>query len=208
VPIEALWQTHGLADGHAEPGQLGPPFVPNLVPGVPAIVVSTESLAAAYSLRADYGRRGETMAFFPGAVLAQLYVVMGDVRGAMSAMATVTQLLVAAGVLSGLAIVARLFRRQLALLSALGASGRFVLAVMWTYAVAHLVAGAVAGVALGFLAAGVLSSVISAQTGLEFRAELAIAELQVVCGFLGLAAVAAMVPALGAPSRRTAAELR
>ena len=208
VPIEALWQVHGLADGHREAGPIGPPYVPDLFPGAPAIVVGTEGLSAAYSLRSDFDRQGETMAFFPGAVLAQLYGVMGDVRGAMSVMANVTQLLVAAGALSGLAIVARLFRRQLALLSALGASRRFITAVIWVHALAHLVIGAILGVLLGFAATAVLSGVVAGRTNLAIRAQLGTAEILTVCAFLGLSAVAALIPALGARSPLFAKELR
>lgn len=208
VPVEAVWQVHGLADGHREAGRLGPPFDPELVPGMPAVVVTAEGLGAAYSLRTAYTRDGATMAFFPGAVLAQLHRVMGDVRAAMSVMAVVSQVLVAGGVLCGLAIVARLFRRQLALLAALGAPERFVVAVMWLYSVAHLVAGAVLGLALGQVATAALSEVVSRRTGLDLTAQPGAGELVVVAGFLGLASLVALLPALAAPARRPAAELR
>ena len=199
VPIEAVWQVHGFADGHRETGRLGPPFVPDLMPGVPAIVVAAKSLGGAYSLRAAFTRDGETMAFFPGTVLAQLHGVMGDVRGAMSAMAMVSQGLVAGSVLCGLAIVARLFRRQLALLAALGAPGRFVVAVMWLHAMTHLLAGAAIGLLLGQLAAGSLSAFVSRSTGLELAADLGVAELLAVAAFLGLASLAALLPAAISP---------
>ncbi len=208
VPIEALWQVHGLADGHREAGPIGPPFVPELVPGVPAIVVGTETLADAYSLRSEYDRKGATMAFFPGAVLAQLYGVMGDVRGAMSVMANVSQVLVAIGALCGLAIVARLFRRQLALLAALGAPRRFVMAVIWVHALLHLVAGAVLGLVMGFAATGALSRIIAGRTSLAIDAHLGTAEILTVCAFLGISAIAALIPALAARSPQFATELR
>ncbi|PZX16925.1 putative ABC transport system permease protein [Palleronia aestuarii] len=208
VPIEAVWQVHGLADGHREADQVGPPFVPELVPGMPAIVVAANSLGGAYSLRAAFTRDGETMAFFPGTVLAQLYGVMGDVRGAMSIMALVSQGLVVGGVLCGLAIVARLFRRQLALLAALGAPARFVVSVMWLHSVMHLFAGVVLGLLSGQIAAGLLSSIVSRQTGLDLSAELGGAELLAVAGFLGLASLAALLPALVTPPRHPAHDLR
>ena len=208
VPVEAVWRIHGLADGHELPGQLGPPFVPELVPGVPAIVVSAASLPAAYSLRSAYTRDSETMAFFPGAVLAQLHRVMGDVREAMSVMAVVSQVLVAGAVLCGLAIMARLFRRQLALLAALGAPARFVISVLWLHAVAHLVAGAALGLLLGQLTTALISAAVSRRTGLDLAAELGGAELLAVAGFLGLSSLVALLPALAAPYRRPAADLR
>lgn len=41
------------------------------------------------------------MAFFQETVLAKLHTIQGDIRGTMSLMATLTEVLVAAGVLSG-----------------------------------------------------------------------------------------------------------
>jgi putative ABC transport system permease protein len=121
IPVETVWEVHGLANGHApERGNLiGSPFDPDYFPGTPAIVVHTEELWANYALRSEFTRDNETMAFFPGTVLASLYQVMGDIRQAMSVMALVTQILVATSVLLGLFILSRLFRRQIALLRAL-----------------------------------------------------------------------------------------
>ena len=40
VPVESVWETHGLGNGHAaEDSPIGPPFDGARVPGVPAIVV-------------------------------------------------------------------------------------------------------------------------------------------------------------------------
>src|SRR5690606_5892916 len=54
VPVEAVWEIRGLANGHApeNAGQLGPPFDPDYFPGTPAILVSAEQLYANYALRA------------------------------------------------------------------------------------------------------------------------------------------------------------
>ena len=151
VPIEAVWEVHGLANGHAPEGgmQLGPPFDAAYFPGTPAIIVRSQALWANYALRSTFTREAESMAFFPGAVLAQLYRVMGDVRQAMSLMALVSQVLVAMSVLVGLLILIRLFRRQLALLRALGAPARFIFAVVWSYAVFLLGVGAGLGLLVG-----------------------------------------------------------
>lgn len=50
VPIETVWETHGLANGHApaEGERLGPPFDADYFPGTPAIVVKANSLGATY----------------------------------------------------------------------------------------------------------------------------------------------------------------
>ncbi|WP_422075768.1 FtsX-like permease family protein [Tranquillimonas rosea] len=198
VPVESVWATHGLASGHApdSPTQLGPPFDARYFPGTPAIVVKADSLAATYGLRSQFDQRADTMAFFPGTVLTRLYTVMGDVRQAMSVMAVVTQGLVALSVMVGLMILTRLFRRNMALLRALGAPGRFVFATVWSYAATLLVSGAVLGLAVGQAATLVLSRVVSARTDIAIAAPLGWPEIHAAAGFTSLAAALALLPAL------------
>ncbi|KMW57439.1 ABC-type antimicrobial peptide transport system, permease component [Candidatus Rhodobacter oscarellae] len=197
TPVEGVWLVHGLADGHA-PGSeatLGEPFDAEYFPGTPAVIVRAGSLAAAYALRSEFTREAETMAFFPGAVLANLYRVMGDVRQAMSIMATVTQALVAASVLLGLFILVRLFQRQMALLRALGAPGRFIFAVIWSYCATLLVAGAALGAVLGLGATWVLGRIVTARTDILVEASLGWTELHLGLGFVTLASLLSLLPA-------------
>ncbi|KNG94845.1 FtsX-like permease family protein [Pseudaestuariivita atlantica] len=210
VPVEAVWRTHGLADGHApeNEGQLGPPFDARFFPGTPAIVVVPVSLGAAYQVRQAFTREKETMAFFPGAVLSELYRLMGDVRRAMSLLALVTQALVAASVLLSLFILTRLFARQTAVLRALGAPDRFVLATVWSYAMALLLSGAVLGLGFGQGAALLLSRLIAARTDLAIPARLGWTELHLAAGFVALASVLALLPALATLRRPVVDSLR
>ncbi|QOL80943.1 ABC transporter permease family protein [Pseudooceanicola spongiae] len=221
VPIEAVWGVHGLADGHdadhdhaheAEhehgPEKLGPPFDPAHFPGTPAIVIKADSLAASYALRSQFTRDRETMAFFPGAVLSQLYGIMGDLRAAMSLMALVSQALVAASVLVGLFILTRLFARHLALLRALGAPGRYLMAVVWAFSGVLLGAGAVLGLGGGVLATWGLSRILSARTGIAVPATFGWAELNLVAGFVLVAMVLALLPAVAALRLPVLARLR
>ena len=124
------------------------------------------------------------MAFFPGAVLSRLYRVMGDVRQAMSVMALVTQGLVAASVLTGLFILTRLFRRQIALLRALGAPRRVVFATVWAFSAVLLLAGALLGLAVGRGAAGLLSRVLRTRTDIAISALPGWTELHLLAGFV------------------------
>lgn len=197
VPIEGVWETHGLAAGHApeRAEQIGPPFDARYFPGTPAVVVHADSLAANYGLRAQYDTGEGTMAFFPGTVLSQLYGVMGDVRQAMSLMSLVTQGLVAASVLLGLFILSHLMRRQMALLRALGAPARFLFVVVWSHAAFLLAAGAALGIGVGYAAASVLSAIVTARTGVTVTASLGWTELHLVAGFVSLACLAALLPA-------------
>lgn len=197
VPVETVWEVHGLANGHAiERGdQIGPPFDAAYFPGTPAIVVRSEALWANYALRSEFTRDRETMAFFPGAVLAQLYRVLGDIRQIMSLMALVTQVLVAAAVLLGLFILSRLFHRQLSLLRALGAPARFVFAVVWSFGAALLVAGAVLGLLTGIGAASILAKVVTARTDILVTAPLGWSEIHFLAGFVSVTLVLSLVPA-------------
>ena len=204
VPVESVWEAHGLASGHAPDAnsdrhghaEIGPPFDPEHFPGTPAIVVKADSLAATYAIRSQFDQRADTMAFFPGTVLSRLYLVMGDVRHAMSLLATVSQALVAASVLLGLFILTRLLQRQLALLRALGAPARFVCAVVWFYAITLLAIGAVLGIAVGYLASRVLSAIVTERTEILVRATLGWPEIHLVAAFVCLSALLAFVPAV------------
>ncbi|NDV02031.1 FtsX-like permease family protein [Pseudoroseicyclus tamaricis] len=209
VPVEAIWEVHGLANGHApEAGdQLGPPFDAAYFPGTPAVLLRGEGLGATYQLLSRYGTE-ETMAFFPGAVLAQLQARLGDVRAAMSVMAVAAQVLVTLAVLLALAILVRLFARALALLRALGAPGRFVAAVVWSYAVGLVVLGTALGLALGLGSAAALSAVVTARTDILVRASLGWPEVHMAAGFVSLTAVLALLPAWAALRREIVPELR
>ena len=184
---------HGDDHG-AEP--LGPPFDPAYFPGTPAVVVKAEALWANYALRDEFTEAGRSMAFFPATVLTQLYAVMGDVRQAMSILSAVTQVLVAAAVLTGLMILGRLFRRQIAMLRALGAPRRFVMAVVWSQASALLIAGTLLGVVLGVGATAGLSQILSARTDMLIRASLGWDEIRLAAIFLSVTSVLSLLPAL------------
>ncbi len=198
VPVEAVWQVHGLANGHAPDAgdQLGPPFDAAYFPGTPSIIVRAEALWANYALRSEFTRANKTMAFFPGTVLANLYRVMGDVRHVMSIMSVVTQVLVAASVLLGLFILTRLFRRQVAMLRALGAPRRFILSVVWSYAASLLIAGTTLGIALGVAATSAISSVVTERTDILVNATLGWGEIHLAAAFLAFTSVLSVLPAL------------
>lgn len=210
VPVETVWEVHGLANGHGldEGDRIGPPFRAELFPGTPAVIVKARSLGAAYALRSEFNRARETMAFFPGTVLSDLYRVMGDVRRVMSLMTLVTQVLVAASVLLGLFILSRLFQRQMAMLRALGAPARFILAVVWSYAVALLAVGTAVGLLFGFGASAALSHVVTRQTDILVQAGLGSGELHLALAFLMVTAVLSLLPALAVLRRPVVETLR
>ncbi len=209
VPVESVWEVHGLTNGHGpeRQTQIGPPFEADYFPGTPAILVHANELWANYALRSEF-TRDDTMAFFPGAVLAQLHALMGDIRQIMSVMAVLTQVLVTAGVLTGLIALARLFARRLALLRALGAPGRFVFAVVWSYAATLIVLGSAIGLGVGWIAVDVISSIVTSRTDILVTATLDWPEFHLIAGFVSLTVLLALLPAFMAMSRNIITDLR
>ncbi|WP_343563434.1 ABC transporter permease [Kiloniella sp. b19] len=196
VPVEGVWAVHGLSNGHApsDRDRLGPPYHPEYFPGTPAIIVKSQQLWANYALRSDF-TTAESMAFFPGEVLTRLYSVMGDIRQAMSLMAVITEVLVTAGVLTGLVMLTRLLGRRFALLKALGAPDRFVFALVWCYATTLILTGALTGFGLGYLTSKGLSALITEHTSILIDVAPGWAEVHLVAAFTSLTATLALLPA-------------
>lgn len=195
VPVELTWELHALPNGHAiEDEAIGPPFDPQWLPGAPAIVLRPDSVAAAYGLRSKY-RTERTTAFFPAEVLVQLYEVLGDVRVIMSVIAIASQVLVIAAIFAGVMAVMELYRTQLSVLRALGASRRYVFAVIWSYLTLVIVTGAVVGLALGVVTARVISWIFTRETGIALSASLGTPEWLLAASLVVIGTVLAMVPA-------------
>ncbi|WP_192931122.1 FtsX-like permease family protein [Gemmobacter serpentinus] len=196
VPVEYIWLSHAMGTGHpAGDERIGPPWDPALLPGLPAIVVQPESVAAAYGLRSRY-RDAETMAFFPAETLVDLYQVMGDAARIMSALTMAAQVLVVAAILTGLLAVLDLQRRRFAVLRAQGAPAVFIFLVVWLYVGAMILTGAVLGLPLGWLGSSIVSDLIAQETGVAMRAQLGLREVGMVAGLVGLGLVLAVLPGL------------
>src|SRR5215813_7198736 len=182
VPIESVWETHGLGNGHAkDDAPLGPQFDAAKIPGVPAIVVKPNAVADAYTLRAQY-RQGGTMAFFPAEVLVSLYRTLGDLR----------DVLVIASALNDVLI----FAAVTILLLALGGSRGYILLTVWLGAALILVAGCLAGLALGSLGASLFGQIVERRTGLALPVMIGLPELLNIVGLIAIGSVMALLPAL------------
>lgn len=225
APIEAVWWIHSLPVGHlvdeatlyphgadgapdwsAIP--LGPPWDPDELTGVPAIVVEPTSFAAAYALRQYYRGRDGTTAAFPAEVLVKLYGLLGDVRELLAMISILTQVLVIAAVL--LAVLASLAqrRRLIAVLRALGASRGYVFATIWLSVALMLTAGSLLGLALGFAAAFGLGRLFADRTAVDLPVMLSADELTLVLAIIGIGLVLAAVPAALAYRGSVAAGLK
>ncbi len=198
APIESVWETHGLGNGHAaESSPLGPPFDAEKMPGVPAIVVKPNSVADAYALRSQH-RQGGTMAFFPAEVLVSIYQTLGDMRDLLLVAAILNDVVVFAAVSILLLALAGLRRRRYAVLRALGAPRLYVLLTAWLGAVAILAAGCAAGLALAQLTSLAVARLVEARTGLTLPATIELADALPVAGLLALGSLLALMPAFAA----------
>jgi putative ABC transport system permease protein len=209
VPVEAVWLVHALPSGHpAAPATavaehddddeensipIGPPWLEAQVPGVPAIAVKANSVGDAYRLRSAL-RRGGTTAVFPAEVLVDLYSTLGDARDVLAVISIAAQGLVIAAVLLAVFAVLAARRRQLAVLRALGASRGFVFALVWCQVMTMIAAGALVGLALGWVGAQAISRLVEARTGLAIAATIARPELLMVLALTLVGALLAIVP--------------
>ncbi len=217
VPIEFVWQVHGLGTGHGPAPEhagesagdnrdgaegdehehaaveadvpIGPPFDLEALPGIPAAVVKPRTLAEAYGLRNTW-RTTETTAFFPAEVLVQLYELIGDVRVVMSALAVATQTLLVAAILAGILILMRLYTQRFAVLRALGAPRLYIFAVVWTFSFALIAGGAALGLLVAAALAGSVSSIFEHASGIAMTAAIGAPEFALAAG---IAVVGALI---------------
>lgn len=198
VPVEQVWDTHGLALGHDPAGPraeaLGPPFDPAFTPGLPGIIVRPASLRDAYALRQAWATP-QTQAFFPAESLGELYRYLGDVTRLLQGFALATQGLVLLAILAGVAALGRAQRRQMGVLRALGAPPLYIAMASWGGVMALIGAGVVLGLALGWGAATLVAQAFAAETGMALTARLTGAEVTLAATTLGLGALLALIPA-------------
>ncbi len=221
VPIEFVWEVHGLGDGHGAPAsgafktlpraeeahaaggegqhdetreRIGPPFDLATLPGIPAAIVKPRSVAEAYGLRNAY-RTTESTAFFPAEVLVELYELLGDIRVVMSGLAIATEVLLIAAILAGIVILMRLYRQRFAILRALGASRLYVFSVAWCFAFALVALGSLLGLAISAGLTGFVSRIFENASGIALDARIGWTEIGLAAGIAGVGALLATVPA-------------
>ena len=166
IPIESVWETHALGNGHQKDGVIGPPFDGDDIPPIPALVIKPSSIANAYVLRGDY-RKNNMMALFPAEILVKLYQNMGDVRDIMLVASVLNGLLILAAIILVVLAIFSLRRRRYAVLRALGASPLYIGLVAWLGAFGLIAAGCLCGLALGWGLTSLVSLWLSAYTGLH-----------------------------------------
>lgn len=209
VAVESVWEVHGLNNGHSplEAAKLGPPFDPEFFPGTPAVIVRSKNLWANYDLASRY-TTDNSMAFFPGTVLAKLNEIIGDIRKAMSILSTISQVMMAACLILGLTILARLFSRRFALLRALGAPRRYIFALMWSYTASLVVISGVIGIFIGIGTVSTISRVVTALTDIYVNPKLDWPEFHLVALYFSITVLLATIPAFMAYKRSPVKDLR
>ena len=196
---------HAHEDHHIT--RIGPPFDINELPGVPAIVVRPNSVAAAYTLRSDY-RTDHSTAFFPAEVLVEMYRLLGNAGSVMRWMALGSQALVVAAILAAVLALMQLYRKQFAVLRALGAPRTYVFSAIWSYVSILVISGAIVGLGLGWMVAQSVSQVFTAETGMAMSASRGASELALAGGFVLVGLVLATLPAFLLYRRPVVAALR
>ncbi|MDR3494817.1 MAG: ABC transporter permease [Ancalomicrobiaceae bacterium] len=207
IPVESVWETHGLGNGHTNESHIGAPFEAEHVPGVPALVVKPKQVFQAYQLRSDYRKAG-LMAVFPAEILVSLYQTVGDIRDVLVVASALNNVLVFLAILMLLVTLVSLRRRRYAILRALGASRAYVALVVWLGAAVLLAFGAVAGLLTGFVGAHVVASLFAAETGLQLAIMIGAREVGLVALMALFGSLLALVPATIAWRRPVAESLR
>lgn len=196
IPVESVWETHGLGNGHATDGaRLGPPFDAARVPGVPAIVVKPKGVAQAYQLRADY-RTGGTMALFSAEALTAIYQVIGDLRDVLVVASALNNVIVFLAITLLLTTLIGLRRRRYAVLRALGATRLYVAIAAGLGAAIITSLGAAGGLVIGWGAAAGAAKFVEARTGLVLEALPGASEGLLALGMAGVGGALAIVGAL------------
>lgn len=214
VPNRAVWRLHGMGQegghdhaAHVEADAALDEHFDAATPGIPAIFVKPKTVAYTYRLRQEY--RGKTvLAVFPAEVLTRLYATLGDARSLLLAIASGTQAIVLAAILLVTVMHVGSRRRQIGALRAFGAPRRAVVAIVWGELFLLLLAGCALGLLIGYGAAQIISASLASTTAVPMPAEFAREDLSLAVGFLVLAVLVSIVPALSALRLSPAATLR
>lgn len=226
VPIRTVWQLHGM-EAHEEHGDhaekphdhdhdhdheidvnapLDEVFGADS-PGIPAILVKPKTIADAYRLRQEY-RSDRTLAIFPAEVLTRLYSTLGDARSLLLGIAVGTQGIVAFALLLVAVMHIGARKRQIGALRALGAPVRSIMAIVWGELFFLLLLGILLGLAIGYAVAHAITSWLTATTAVKMPVEFAMSDVWLAVGFIAVAAIVALVPALMTLRMSAASALR
>lgn len=182
VPLEAVWEVHGLHNGDAGAG-------------ISALVVKPRSVADAYKLRSTW-HTSATQALFTGEALTDLFATLGDVRTMMQSMAALAQGIALGGVILATLFAVALRRDTLSLLRTLGAPRAYLMASIWGMAGCVVIIGVLLGIALGLFEAHVAATLIEHKTATVLPLQLTSTEWRMAGIFTLTGLAAAGIPTL------------
>ncbi|MGQ5720619.1 ABC transporter permease [Pseudochrobactrum asaccharolyticum] len=224
VPMRTVWQLHGM-EAHEEHDHNEHADTPHdhdheidvdapldevfdaKSPSIPAILVKPKTIADAYRLRQEY-RSENTLAVFPAEVLTRLYSTLGDARSLLLGIAVGTQIIVVFALLLVAIMHIGARKRQIGALRAFGAPVRSIIAIVWGELFLLLLFGIFLGLAIGYAVAHAITSWLTATTAVRMPVEFAMNDVWITAGFIAVAAVVSLVPALLALRVSAATALR
>ena len=188
----------GMPLGHLFEGKGSP------LPGVSAVVVKPESIAAAYRLRAFWqtailpdadGRPVNMQGVFTGEVLTELFATLGDMRDIMTGMAYAAQFVALCGVMlvGGMAVSMR--KRMLGTLRVLGAPRAYLVLSVWCVVSVSIAVGTLAGLLFGCGLSEGAALLMFRQTGIMLSPQLTLAEGSFAAASFALGSLCALFPA-------------
>lgn len=183
TPLESLWEAHGQAGEER---------------GVTAVLVRPRTLTGLMQLYQEINAASTAQAIFPGQVMAGLYQLVGQGQQVLTVFAAIVLIMTALTTAISLywATVER--RREIAVLRALGAGRKTVLALTLLQAAMIAAGGILLGGLLGYTAACILSWHLQATTAVAAWPVLQWQELTLMAGLLIICVIAGLIPALQA----------
>jgi putative ABC transport system permease protein len=193
VPLESVWEMHGLHGDQDKPAD-------GEDPGVTAVLVRARDVSSAYQLYQELNSAEGVQAALPGAVLTQFLDLLGQGQRILTLIAGVA--LVMAGLSVALtlygAVLAR--QREIAVMRALGASRQIVLGTALLEALLLGVLGLAGGLVLGYGAAAAIAAAVRRQSAVAVSLGPEPILGLVALLLLGVGLVAGLAPALRAYS--------
>ncbi|KAE9527941.1 FtsX-like permease family protein [Testudinibacter aquarius] len=201
VPITSVWDVHqhhdhlhdgppGYVDEHDHDHQHE---IAEL--GVSAIVVKPKSFAAAYQLRSQY-KTDTTQAVFPAEVLVRVYGVLGDSKEVLLWVSIVTQVLVATALLMIIVLYLQNRQKQVAAWRIFGAPRAKIFLLIWFALIVMIALAMLLGVAIGYIAAQLISQHLSLQSGFVLPVRLGEEEYLFILFNFIFAILLALLPSL------------
>lgn len=189
VPIEAVWQIHGLGDAHHQDNHV------HQSPPISAIIVKPKSFAGAYQLRSQY-RKELTQAVFPAEVLTKLYGTLGNIQQLLNKMSLASQLLVALLLIMMAVIYLNFKKQQIAILRAFGANRHRIFLLIWLGFMLLVSLGIVIGLAIGYVVTLIVSNKIALQQGFQLPVSLQWQDIYSLLVLLLALSISLLIPAL------------